>query len=83
MNLSIPDFDGSLQHAPTNLKHFMHDYANNKKIFDLKERHVSTVESINNFNKNFFTNNYIADIFIFTSSNNFTNINNFSHIPIL
>ena len=28
INLSIPDFDNSLQHAPTNLKNFMHDYAN-------------------------------------------------------
>ena len=83
INLSIPDFDSSLQHAPTNLKSFMHDYANNKEIFDLKERHVSTIESLNNYNKNFFSNNYIVDFFIFTSSNNFTNINNLSHIPIL
>ena len=28
INLSIPDFDSSLQHAPTNLKSFMHNYAN-------------------------------------------------------
>ena len=48
INLSIPDFDSSLQHAPTNLKNFMHNYANYKEIFDLKERHVSTVESVNN-----------------------------------
>ena len=46
----------------------MHDYANNKEIFDLKESHVSTVESLNNPNKNFFSNNYIVDIFMFTSS---------------
>ena len=46
----------------------MHDYANNKEIFDLKERHVSTVESLNNSNKNFFSNNYVVDIFVFTSS---------------
>ena len=68
INLSIPDFDSSLQHVPTNLKNFMHDYANNKEIFDLKERHVSTVESLNNSNKNFFSNNYVVDIFMFTSS---------------
>ena len=68
INLSIPYFDNSLQHAPTNLKNFMHNYANNKEIFDLKERHVSTVESLNNPNKNFFPNNYIVDIFVFTSS---------------
>ena len=68
INLSIPDFDSSLLHAPTNLKNFMHDYAKNKEIFDLKERHVSTVESLSNSNKNFFSNSYIVDIFMFTSS---------------
>ena len=31
----------------------MHDYAKNKEIFDLKERDVSTVESLNNSNKMF------------------------------
>ena len=46
----------------------MHDYASQKEIFDLKERHASTVESLNNSNKNFFFNNYIIDIFVFTSS---------------
>ena len=68
INLSIPDFDNSLQHAPTNLKNFMDDYANNKEIFDLKERHASTAASLNNPNKNLFSNNYIVDIFMFTSS---------------
>ena len=46
----------------------MHNYANNKEIFDLKERHVSTVKSLNNPNKNFFSKIYIVDIFMFTSS---------------
>ena len=46
----------------------MHDYVKRKEIFDLKERHVSTVESLNNSKKNFFSNNYIVDIFMFTSS---------------
>ena len=41
VNLSIPDFDKSLQHVPTNLKNFMQDYAKSKEIFDLEERHVS------------------------------------------
>ena len=68
INLSISDFDSPLQHVPTNLKSFMHDYANNKEIFNLKERHVSTVESFNDSNKNLFSNNYIVDIFMFTSS---------------
>ena len=68
INLSIPDFDSSLLYMPINLKGFMLDYTKNKEIFDLKERHVSTVESLNNFNKNFFSNNYIVDIFMLTSS---------------
>ena len=46
----------------------MSNYAKNKEILDFKQRHVSTVESLNNCNKNFFSNNYIVDIFIFTSS---------------
>ena len=48
INISIPTFDSSLQHAPTSLKSFMHDYIKHKEIFDLKERHVSTVKSLNN-----------------------------------
>ena len=46
----------------------MHNYVKNKEIFDFKQRHVSTVKSLNNSNKNFFSNNYIVDIFMFTSS---------------
>ena len=54
INLSIPNFDRLLLHVPTNLKTFMHDYAKNKEIFDLKERCVSAVEQLNNSKKNFF-----------------------------
>ena len=68
LNLSIPEFDSSLNYAPTSLKNFMHIYANNKEILDLKQRHVSTVETLNNSKKNFFSNNNIIDIFVFTSS---------------
>ena len=46
----------------------MHNYAKHKEIFYFEQRHVSTVESLNNFNKNFFSNNYIVDSFVFTSS---------------
>ena len=65
INLSIPDFDRSLLHVPTNLKHFVSDYAKNKEIFDLEERHVSKTL---NSSHNFFSNNYIVDIFMFASS---------------
>ena len=54
LHLGIPDFDNSLKYAPTSLKIFMYVYANNKESFDLKQRHVSTVESLNNSNKNSF-----------------------------
>ena len=43
-------------------------YAKHKEIFDFEQRHVSTVKPLNNPNKNFFSNNYIIDIFVFTSS---------------
>ena len=33
INLSIKDFNSSLQHAPTNLMSFMHDYMKHKDIF--------------------------------------------------
>ena len=68
INLIFPVFDNSLKQATTNLKNFMQDCAKNKEIFDLKQRHVYTDESLNNSNKKFFSNNYIVDIFMFTSS---------------
>ena len=68
ININIPDFDRSLLHVPTNLKNCVHNYAKNKEIFDLEERHVSTTKSLNHCSKNFFSNNCIVDIFMFASS---------------
>ena len=68
INLSIPDFDRSLLHAPANLKNFVQDYAKSKEIFDLEERRVTTIKPLNHSNKNFFSNNYVVDIFMFASS---------------
>ena len=65
LNLSISGFDKSLLHTSTNLKDFIKGYAKDKEIFDLKERHVSTIL---NTSKNFFSNNYIMDIFVLVSS---------------
>ena len=49
----------------TDLKEFISRYTKNKEIFDLQKRHDS--ESMDsNTNKNFFSDNYIVDIFIFT-----------------
>ena len=67
INLTFPVFDSSLKDALTNLRSFMHNYAKHKEIFDFEQRHVFTAESLNNSNKNFFSNNYIVDIFMFTS----------------
>ena len=46
INLSIPYFDRSLLHVPTNLQNFVQDYAKSKEIFDLEERHASTIKSL-------------------------------------
>ena len=64
VNLSIPDFDKSLLHVPTNLKDFINRFIKRKEIFDLQERHEST----SNTNNIFFSNNHIVDIFMFVSS---------------
>ena len=64
INLNISGFDKMLLHAPTNLKDFMNSYAERKEIFDLQERHETTIL---NTSKNFFSNNYIVDIQLFIS----------------
>ena len=65
ITLNVSEFDRSLLYVPTNLKDFMNSYTKRRKgIFDLQERHDSTI----NTNKNFFSNNHILDIFIFVSS---------------
>ena len=49
--------------ASSDLKEFINSYTNNKEIFDLQERHDSTEVKLNT-NKNFFSDNYIVDIFL-------------------
>ena len=51
ISLTFPGFDNSLKGAPTNLNSFMCNYAKSKEIFDFKQRHVSTVEPLNNSSK--------------------------------
>ena len=65
INLNISVFDKTLLHMSTNLKDFINSYTVKKEIFDLKERHESTVL---NTSKSFFSNNHIMDIFMFISS---------------
>ena len=68
IKFSIPDFDRSLLHVPTDLKNFVQNYAKSKEIFDLEERHLSTIKLLKHSNKNFFSNNDTVDIFVFASS---------------
>ena len=65
INMNITGFDETLLNAPTNLKDFINSYTKNKEIFDLQERHETTIL---NTNKNFFSNNHIMDIFVFISA---------------
>ena len=58
-------FDKTLLNAPTYLKDFINSYTKQKQIFDLQERHAITKL---NTNKNFFSDNYIMDIFVFIST---------------
>ena len=51
ISLNITGFDKTLLHAPTNLKDFISNYNKNKEIFDLQERHETTILDTN---KNFF-----------------------------
>ena len=59
-------FDDTLLSAPQTLKEYISQYKQKKEIFDLKERHDIDEIDIDSPNKNFFTNNVIIDIFIFT-----------------
>ena len=63
ISLNISKFDPTLLTASRDLKEFIHRYTNNKEIFDLQERHDSTELELNT-NKNFFSDNYIADVFL-------------------
>ena len=58
-------FDSDLLTAPRNLKDFIHQYNHKKEIFDLNKRHDTTDLTTN---KNFFSNNYVVDIFLFTTA---------------
>ena len=55
ISLHVSNFDSNLLIAPANLKDFIHWYAHNKEIFDLKERHASI--GLDTTNK-IFCNNY-------------------------
>ena len=62
ISLNISRFDKMLLTASTDLKEFINSYTNHKEIFYLQERHDS-MKLITN--KNFFSDNFIVDIFMF------------------
>ena len=58
-------FYDSLLTAPQTLKDYIAQYKHKKEIFDLKERHDIDQLDLETPFKNFFTNNFIVDIFVF------------------
>ena len=63
--LNNTEFDDSLFTAPQTLKNYISQYKHQKEIFDLKERHDINELYLDTPNKNFFTNNFIVDVFMF------------------
>ena len=63
ISLNVSKFDSTLLTASSDLKEFINSYTNNKEIFDLQERY-DNIEVKLNTNKNFFSDNYIVDIFL-------------------
>ena len=58
-------FDDSLFSALQTLKEYISQYKHQKEFFDLKERHDINELDLETPNKNFFTNNFIVDVFVF------------------
>ena len=63
--LNKSTFDNILLSAPLALKEYIDQYNHDSAIFDLKERHDIDELDIEFANKNFFTNNFIVEIFLF------------------
>ena len=62
--MNTSKFDPTLLTASSDLKEFINSYTNYRKIFDMHERH-DNMEIKLNTSKNFFSENYIMDIFLF------------------
>ena len=65
ISLNISKFDPMLLTTSSNLKEFINRYTNHKEIFDLQEKH-DNMEL--NTNKNFSSDNYAGDVFMFISA---------------
>ena len=66
ISLNMSKFDSMSLMASSNLKEFINSYTNDKEIFELQERHDNMDVKLNT-NKNFFSDNYIIDIFLFNA----------------
>ena len=65
LSLNMSKFNSELLTVPRNIKDFIHQYNHKKEIIDLNERH----DTMNlTTNKNFFSNNYIVDVFLFITA---------------
>ena len=63
--LNKSKFDNSLLTTPQTLKNYIAQYKQKKEIFDLKERHDIDELELEIPYKNFLTNNFMVDIFVF------------------
>ena len=66
VSLNVSKFDSEFLMAPRTLKDFIHQWNHKKNFFDLNERQNTTDENL--LNKNFFSNNFIVDIFLFITA---------------
>ena len=64
--LNNSGFEDSLFNTPQMLKEYIVQYKHQKEIFDLKEKHDINKLVLETPNKNFFTNNFNVDVFVFT-----------------
>ena len=64
ISLNISKFNPTLLTASSDLKEFINRYTNHKEILELQEKH-DNMEL--NTNKNFFSDKYIVDVFMFIS----------------
>ena len=63
--LNKSTFDKTLLSAPLTLKEYIAQYKHDKEILDLKGRHDLDELETEFASKNFFTNNFIIDVFMF------------------
>ena len=65
--MNISKFDPTLLTASSDLKEFINSYTNRREFFYLQEGHDNTDVKLNT-NKNFFSENYSMDIFLFITA---------------